>query len=92
MPPQIQTLISEFSVLFEEPTALPPERPYDHTTPLLPLAVPVNVRPYRYTPTQKDEIERQVKDKLQKGIIQPSASPFSSPVLLVKKKDGTWRF
>lgn len=51
MPPQIQTLISEFSVLFEEPTALPPERPYDHTTPLLPLAVPVNVRPYRYTPT-----------------------------------------
>ena len=29
---------------------------------------------------------------LQKGLIQPNTSPFSSPMLLVKKHDGTWRF
>lgn len=52
----------------------------------------MNVKPCWYSPTQKDEIERQIKEMLSNGIIRPSQSPFASPVILVKKKDGTWRF
>lgn len=50
----------------------------------------MNVAPYRYAYFQKDEIERQVETMLQNGLIKHSTSLFSSHVLLVKKKDGTW--
>jgi hypothetical protein len=64
----------------------------DHHIPLIASATLVNVKPYRYSPAQKDEIEHQLKEMLKNGIIQPSVSPFASPVLLVRKKDGSWRF
>lgn len=92
VPTEIAQVLEEFASVFEEPKGLPPERAFDHFIPLLPGAKPVNLRPYRYNPAQKDEIERQVADMLQNGVIQPSSSPFSSPVLLVQKKDLTWRF
>lgn len=62
------------------------------TTQLKPGVGPVNIRPYRYPQFQKDEIERLVAETLAARIIQPSTNPFSSPMLLVKKKDGSWRF
>jgi hypothetical protein len=52
----------------------------------------VNVRPYRYPPATKDEIEHQVREMLSTRAIRPSSSPFSSSVLLVKKKNATFHF
>jgi hypothetical protein len=92
LPVEVQMLLDQFSVLFEEPDSLPPSRACDHEIPLIPGARPVNIRPYRYPPALKTEIERQVAEMLDKGIIQPSTSLFSSPVLLVKKKDSSYRF
>jgi hypothetical protein len=92
MPPQVKALVQKHHSLFQEPTELPPQRADDHHIPLVPGAQPVNIRPYRSSPQQKTEIEKQIADMLKKGVIQHSNSPFASPVLLVKKKDGTWRF
>jgi hypothetical protein len=91
-PKGVQELIDQFSTLFEVPIELPSERFCDHSIPLVDGAAPVNMRPYRYAPALKDEIEKQVKEMLKNGLIQPSNNPFSSSVLLVKKKDNTWHF
>jgi hypothetical protein len=92
MPEELQSLIHHFQHLFEPPVGLHPPRACNHVIPLLPGSKPVAVRPYRYPPKLKDELEKQVADMLQQGIIQPSASAYSSPVLLVPKKDGGYRF
>lgn len=75
-----------------QPHELPPQRSFDHHIELLTGTTPVNVRPYRYSPARKDEIEKQLARMLSDGIIKASTSPFASPVLLVRKKDNTWRF
>jgi hypothetical protein len=89
--PAIQGPLSEFDQLFQPASGLPPRRACGHSIPLIPGAQPVFVRPYRYAPLLKTEIEKQVAEMLQQGIIQHSSSSFASPVLLVKK-DNTWHF
>ena len=49
-------------------------------------AMPIKQRPYRISPDVKKEIDLQVEEMLEKGIIQESVCPWSSPVVLVKKK------
>ncbi|KAL5579876.1 hypothetical protein UlMin_012318 [Ulmus minor] len=90
--PDMQTLIEAFTAIFQEPQQLPPVREIEHCIPLKEGTEPTNVCPYRYAYFQKAKIEKQVLDMLQLGLIRPSTSPFSSLVLLVKKKDDTWHF
>ena len=88
----LDELLHSFAAVFAEPQGLPPPRSRDHGITLHAGAQPVAVRPYRYPATHKDELERQCALMLDQGLIRRSSSAFSSPVLLVKKADGTWRF
>jgi hypothetical protein len=88
----MKTLLEGFADLFSIPVGLPPPRRHNHRIHLLPGTAPIAVRPYRYPQLVKNELERQCAEMLQQGIIRPSSSAFSSPVLLVKKHDETWRF
>ena len=92
LPSGVFEVLSQYTHLFAEPTLLPPTRAADHKIPLVPGAQPVKVRPYKYSSIQKTEIEKQLQQMLAQGVIRPSTSSFASPVLLVIKKDGTWRF
>jgi hypothetical protein len=85
-------LLHSFADVFEEPKGLPPPRGRAHHIVLKPGATPVAVRPYRYPTTHKDELERQCAAMIEQGTVRRSESAFSSPVLLVKKPDGSWRF
>lgn len=49
------------------------------------------MRPYRVPYHRKNELEKQVKQLLESAIIRPSESPYASPAILVRKKDGGWR-
>jgi hypothetical protein len=88
----LEGLLDSFGDVFAALTGLPPPRGHDHPIVLKPGATPVAVRPYRYLVAHKDELERQCVAMIEQGIVRRSTSAFSSPVLLVAKPDGSWRF
>jgi hypothetical protein len=52
---------------------------------------PVSKPTYKMSLAEMDELRRQLDDLLDRGFIRPSSSPYGSPVLFVKKKDGELR-
>ncbi|KAK1644675.1 hypothetical protein QYE76_062480 [Lolium multiflorum] len=75
----------------EVPAGLPPLRGIEHQIDLIPGASLPNRAPYRTNPEETKEIQNQVQALLDKGYIRISLSPCAVPVILVLKKDGTWR-
>jgi hypothetical protein len=92
VPQDLQALLSKHQMVFSTPQRLPPScGVHDHSIPLVPGSLPPNIRPYRHPFAQKNEIEKMVQELLTVGVIHPSTSPYSSLVIMVLKKEFSWR-
>lgn len=90
--PDTQVILKKHSKVFGEmPRGLPPNRGFQHCIELEEGTKPIMITPYRHPKAYKDEIEKTIKELITMDHIHPSASPFASSVVLVKKKDGTHR-
>lgn len=94
LPPSVAKLLQDFHDMFPEEDAkleLPPIRGIEHQIDFIPGATIPNRPAYRSSPEETKEIQRQVGELLSKGYVRESMSPCAVPVLLVPKKDGSWR-
>jgi len=82
--------LENHSKVFKTPKGLLDICDRDHAIHLIPGIVPLNIRPYIYPYAQKSENECMVVEMAGDGIIQPSQSYFSTSIVLVHKKDGSW--
>ncbi|MCO5606851.1 hypothetical protein L7F22_061042 [Adiantum nelumboides] len=91
---ELSKFLNQFQDVFIDdiPRELPPKRgDDDHTIELVLGSSPPNKPPYRVSQAQQEEIMRQVNELVEKGTVRPSSSSSCSLVLLVHKKDGTYR-
>ena len=90
---QIPKEFHEFLDVFSEEKAarFPESRPWDHKIELKDTFVPKSFKTYNLTPQEQVELDKFLKENLEKGYIRPSQSPMASPFFFVDKKDGKLR-
>eukprot|EP00253_Pinus_taeda_P032129 PITA_32129 len=93
LPVEIKHLLDNyFDIIVDElPSALPPIISSSHHIDLIFGASLSNKATYRMTPPENEEVERQVKELLEKRLIRESLSPCTVPAVLSPKKTGEWR-
>jgi len=86
----IPEVVCEFLDIFpEDLPGLPPVREIEFSIEVLPGTAPIFKMSYRMASIELAELKKKIQELLDKGLIRPSASPWGTPVLLVKKKDGS---
>ena len=80
-------VVCEYPDVFpDELPGMPPDRDIEFIIELIPGTAPISQRTYRMNPEELVELKKQIDDMLSKGLIQPSASPWGSPILFVEKR------
>ncbi|MDW3502761.1 hypothetical protein NQ272_26730, partial [Escherichia coli] len=77
----LQKVVSEYDILFQEPKGLPPKKEIVHNINLQQDAPLPNMGMYRLSTLDNVEIKKQVQELLEKGFIRPSTSPCGSPIV-----------
>jgi len=91
-PQDLSLVLYEFQDVFQEPSkGLPPLRGIEHQIDFIQGPFLPNRPAYRTSPEEAKEIQKQVNELLEKGWVQHSMSPCAMHMILVPKKDGTWR-
>ena len=93
LPGAVVSLLQDYEDVFPEdvPQGLPPIRGIEHQIDFVPEASIPNRPTYRTNAEETKELQRQVSELMEKGHVRESMSPCAVPVILVPKKDGTWR-
>lgn len=93
LPSEITHVLEQYQDVFpgDLPEGLPLIRGIEHQIDFVPGASLPNRARYRMNPAEAKELENQVQDLMSKGYVRESLSPCAVPILLVPKKDGTWR-
>src|SRR5271169_5168071 len=83
----------EYLDVFDEEKAnrFPESRPWDHKIELKEGFEPKSFKNYNLSPAEQIELDKFLKENLEKGYIRPSQSPMASPFFFVNKKDGKLR-
>jgi len=91
IPEHITAILEEFYDILSKnlPDELPPIKDIQHAIDLVPGVTLPNMSHYRMNPGEHTELQRQVKELLNKGFIKESLSPCAVPALLAPKKDST---
>ncbi|XP_068208700.1 uncharacterized protein [Palaemon carinicauda] len=82
----IKDLFIEHPTIFKDTPGL--VRSLQHDVVLKPNAQPIRQTPYRLNPRKAEAVRKEVSYMLENDLITPSSSPWSSPVVLVKKENG----